>query len=74
MNDIVNGDMTRGFALVAYPARWNQSGIMTFIVNQQGVVYQRNLGEKTASIAAAMTRCNPDPDWTPTHDQGITER
>lgn len=61
---IINGNMIAGFALVAWPAHWGQSGIMTFIVNQQGKVYQRNLGEKTAQIASAMTRFNPDSRWT----------
>ncbi len=63
-NYIINGNMIAGFALVAWPERWGQSGIMTFIVNQQGKVYQRNLGEKTAQIASAMTRYNPDSRWT----------
>jgi Protein of unknown function (DUF2950) len=72
-NYIVHGNMTGGFALLAYPARWNQSGVMTFIVNQQGLVYQRNLGEKTATTAAAMTRYDPDSTWMLTQEYGITE-
>jgi len=67
-NYIINGNMIAGFALVAWPAHWGQSGIMTFIVNQQGKVYQRNLGEKTAQIASAMTRYNPDNSWTPVQE------
>lgn len=64
-NYIINGHMLAGFALVAWPAQWGNSGIMTLIVNQQGNVYQKNLGPKTASIAQAMTAYNPDKTWTP---------
>ncbi|MGA3006962.1 MAG: DUF2950 domain-containing protein [Opitutaceae bacterium] len=63
-NYIINGNMIAGFALVAYPSRWGASGIMTFIVNQEGKVYQANLGENTAGLAAAMTDFNPDSQWT----------
>lgn len=59
-----NGKMVRGFALVAYPARYNISGIMTFMVNQDGVVYQKDLGPKTVSIAQQMTTFDPDRTWT----------
>jgi hypothetical protein len=61
---IINGNMIAGFALVAYPAHWGESGVMTFIVNQWGKVYQRNLGEASAEVAAAMTEFNPDNDWS----------
>lgn len=61
---IVNGKMVGGFALVAYPARWGASGIMTFIVNHAGVVYQNNLGKETAALTSRMTRFNPDSTWT----------
>ncbi len=67
-----DGAMTGGFALVAYPIRWGESGVMTFIVNQDGVVYQRSLGEKTARIAAAMKSYNPDAHWTMVSEPGIT--
>jgi Protein of unknown function (DUF2950) len=60
---IINGNMIAGYALVAYPAKWSNSGVMTFIVNQQGRVYQRNLGPDTAKVAAAMTEYNPTPSW-----------
>ncbi len=60
---IINGHMLAGFALVAWPAEWANSGVMTFIVNQQGKVYQKNLGPKTASIAPAMTTYDPDDTW-----------
>lgn len=61
---IVNGQMTGGFGLVAFPARYGASGVMTFVVNQDGIVYQKDLGPKTAHIAAAMQRFNPDRSWT----------
>ena len=64
-NFIINGNMIAGFALVAYPAHWGESGVMTFIVNQSGKVYQCNLGAQSAEIAAAMTEFNPDGDWKP---------
>jgi len=67
-----HGDLTGGFALVAYPEHWDQAGIMTFIVNQDGKVYQQNLGEKTSRIAAAMKEYNPDADWTIVPDEGVT--
>jgi hypothetical protein len=60
---IINGNMIGGFALVAWPAEYGESGIMTFIVNQQGRVYQKNLGSKTAKAAAAMKEYNPDNTW-----------
>lgn len=61
---VVKGRMTRGFALVAYPAFYNSSGIMTFIVNQDDVVYQKDLGPQTEKKAGAMTTYNPDQSWT----------
>ena len=60
---VVRGKMLGGFALVAYPARWANSGVMTFIVNHEGVVYQKDLGPDTAALARAMTQFNPDPTW-----------
>ena len=64
-NYIINGRMIAGFALVAWPAEWGNTGVMTFIVNQQGKVSQKNLGPKTAKIAGAMTTYDPDDTWTP---------
>jgi len=61
---IINGNLIAGFALVAYPAHWGESGVMTFIVNQWGKVYESNLGAQSASIAAAMTEFEPGEDWT----------
>ena len=55
--------MIAGFALVAYPAHWGESGVMTFVVNQWGKVYERNLGAQSADIATAMTAFDPDQDW-----------
>ena len=71
MNYMSGGNLTGGFALVAYPEHWDRSGIMTFIVNQDGKVYQRNLGEKTSQIAGAMKEYNPDSEWTLVQDEGV---
>lgn len=60
---IINGNMIAGFGLVAYPATWGKSGVMTFIVNQGGRVYQKNLGPATAQIVKAMIEYNPDATW-----------
>lgn len=60
---VINGNMIAGYALIAYPDKWGSSGIMTFIVNQQGRVYQKNLGPKTAELAPAMLEFDPDPGW-----------
>ena len=54
-----------GFAVLAYPAEYRNSGIMTFIVGKDGTVYQKDLGEKTADVASAMTGFNPGDGWTP---------
>ena len=62
---IENGNMTRGFALLAYPIEYGQSGIMTFVVNQQGIVFQKDLGERTAELASAITVYDPDKSWVP---------
>lgn len=60
---IINGNMIAGYALVAYPAKWGNSGVMTFIINQQGRVYEENLGPNTGKLGAAMTEYDPDPTW-----------
>jgi hypothetical protein len=60
---IVNGDMTGGFALLAYPADYRSSGVMTFIVGQDGVIYQKDLGPKTAELASAIKEYSPDKTW-----------
>lgn len=59
----VRGAMIGGFAVIAFPARYGASGIMSFMVNQDGVVYEKNLGKNTATIAARMTTYNPDASW-----------
>ncbi|MBI4776023.1 MAG: DUF2950 domain-containing protein [Deltaproteobacteria bacterium] len=61
---VVQGKMILGFGLVAYPAEYGNSGIMTFIVNQEGVIHQKNLGEDTKDIAQAMDVFDPDASWT----------
>jgi len=61
---VINGNMIGGFALVAFPDKWGSSGVMTFIVNQQGRIYEKNLGPETASIAGAIDEYNPDATWT----------
>lgn len=60
---IVKGDMIGGFAAVAYPAEYGNSGIMTFIINHEGDIYEKDLGEGTARIASQMTSFNPDHTW-----------
>ncbi len=61
---IVNGRMTEGFALVAFPVRYGVSGIMTFLVNQDGVIFQKDLGPKTVEAGGQMARFDPDGTWT----------
>jgi hypothetical protein len=65
---VVNGKMIGGFALVAYPAEYRNSGVMTFIVNHDGAVFQKDLGPKTAELAERMTSFNPDQSWTKVTD------
>lgn len=60
----VKGNMTRGFAVVAYPAEYRKSGVMTFLINQDGIVLQKDLGENTSDIAKAMMEFNPDATWS----------
>lgn len=60
--------MTGGFALVAYPANYGASGVMTFIVDKQGIVFEKDLGPKTEEIAGAMTEYDPDTTWEPVKD------
>ena len=62
-NYLSDGNLSGGVGLVAYPAEYKVSGVMTFIINQDGVVYEKDLGEKTAEIAKAMTEYNPDSTW-----------
>lgn len=60
---IINGKMTAGFGLLAYPAVYGVSGIMTFVVNQQGIVYEKDLGPKTGDLAKSVTKYDPDKTW-----------
>jgi hypothetical protein len=62
---VINGHMIAGYALVAYPAVWGKSGIKSFICGQNGKVYERDLGARSATIGAAMTRFDPDANWSP---------
>jgi hypothetical protein len=66
---VVQGKMTGGFAFVAYPAEYRSSGVMTFIVNQDGVVYEKDLGTKTAALAKAMKEYNPNSSWQEAEEQ-----
>jgi hypothetical protein len=61
--------MIGGFALVAWPAEWGNSGVMTFVINQQGEVYQKNLGPETGSIARKIDAYDPDSTWAATTDE-----
>jgi hypothetical protein len=65
---VINGNMIGGFALVAWPATYGESGVMTFIVNQQGRVYQKDLGPQTAKTAGAMQSYDPDTTWAVSPD------
>lgn len=67
---VVDGKMILGFGLVAYPARYGASGIMTFIVNQEGVIYEQDLGEETSRVAAAMSSFDPDGSWRKYEEPG----
>jgi hypothetical protein len=60
---VINGRMIAGFGMIAFPAQYSSSGVMTFIVNHQGKIYQKNLGPDTSRIASALTEYNPDQSW-----------
>lgn len=61
---IVNGRMTEGFAVLAWPAEYGNSGVMTFVVSHHGIIYERDLGRRTDRIADSMSVFDPDPEWT----------
>ncbi len=63
LNYLVRGQMIGGFAIVAYPAEYGNSGVMTFLVNHGGTVFQKDLGPQTEKLAARMTSFNPDDSW-----------
>jgi hypothetical protein len=60
---VVDGHMTGGFALIAFPAKYGDSGVTTFVINQDGIVYEKDLGPDTATVAPAITEFNPDLTW-----------
>ena len=62
---IIRDLMIGGFALIAWPAQYGVSGIKTFIVNQDGIVYEKDLGPQTGALAKSITKFNPDPSWQP---------
>jgi hypothetical protein len=70
---IVDGKMTRGFALIAYPVNYRDTGVMTFIVNQDGQIYQKDLGPNTAQIASEMIAYDPDSTWQQTNKATVTK-
>ena len=61
---LVDGEMTAGFALVAYPVEYDDSGVMTFIINQDGILYEKDLGENTTEIASRIREYNVDATWS----------
>src|SRR5262249_42008747 len=63
LNYVVSGKMIGGFALVAWPAEYANSGVKTFVVNHQGIVYEKDLGTRTSRIASRMRTFNPDQTW-----------
>jgi hypothetical protein len=63
-NYVVDGSMTGGYALVAWPVKWGETGVMTFMVSKDGVVYQKDLGPDTEALARSMAAYDPDPSWT----------
>ena len=71
MDYVVEGEMTQGFALLAWPARYGASGVMTFVINQVGVLYEKDLGPDTASAARAIARFDPDSSWAIVADQAL---
>jgi hypothetical protein len=62
------GSMTRGFALLVWPAKYENSGVMTFVVDAQGIVFQKDLGADTESLVAKIQAYDPDDTWNPTGD------
>jgi hypothetical protein len=63
MSYIVDGKMTRGFASLAYPAEYRSSGVITFLVSQDGVVYQKDVGPKNEEIVKTLRQYDPDSTW-----------
>ncbi|MGZ9074797.1 MAG: DUF2950 domain-containing protein [Burkholderiaceae bacterium] len=69
-NYVINGRMIAGHAMVAYPATYGETGVMTFIVSHAGKIYERDLGKNSAAVGAAMTTFDPGPGWKEVTDQG----
>lgn len=65
---VAHGEMSAGFGLVAWPVHYGASGVMTFIVNQEGLPYEKDLGPETSTLVGAITRYDPDPTWDPAED------
>ena len=65
---VINGNMIAGFAMVAWPAEYGESGVMTFLVNQSGIVLERDMGPDTDAIGPKMLTYNPDAGWLPAED------
>ena len=65
---VINGNMIAGFGLVAWPVRYGETGVHTFVVNQQGIVYEADLGADTERLASGMRRFNPGDTWTVAND------
>jgi hypothetical protein len=71
MSYLEDGAMTRGFALIAWPSDYRSTGVMTFLVDRAGIVYQKDLGAKTAEIATSTSVYDPDQTWTPVSGSGV---
>jgi hypothetical protein len=70
---VVRGRMIGGYALVAYPAEYGNSGVMTFVVNHRGTVFEKDLGANTARFVAGMTAFNPDSTWQRVSETGVPQ-
>ena len=64
----MNGNMTDGFAILAYPAEYQNSGIMTFLIGKDGILYQKDLGKGTVDTAVAITEYKPGDGWKPVNE------
>ncbi len=65
----VDGKMTGGFVIVAYPVEYSSSGVMTFVVGSDGAVHEKDLGKKTETEAKALKSFNPDSSWHPAENE-----
>jgi Protein of unknown function (DUF2950) len=62
---VVDGKMTDGFAILAMPLKYGETGIMTFMISREGIVYEQDLGPDTVKLAVSITEYNPDENWSP---------